>query len=448
MKKIWLALLLLVGMFICTSCTTTDNPPVSSDDYDFKTPQTDALKLTESYEGKEFIKDGIGVVTPVRYIDGDTSVFRSGSTEFTVRYNGVNTPESTYKIEPWGFVASKFNKKAFADALAQGAKVVLQTEDMSNRLDSTNVRYLAWVWFVYPNGDSRLLNLDIVEHALGQDKSSQTQYEQYFSNATFDVAQKKLRIYGEIDKDFDYSTDAKEITIREIREKYGTEEAVNQARESFAPPLIKVSGVVVRKNGPYSAYIQQYDEETNQYYGIYVYGGFGGISKLRLNSSVQITAKIGYYYGSLQITDVKDSKIKVYSFDEADSVNISEETCDAINDIYAYEKIGTLVKVSDLTVTGGKNSDNNTAFTIYCSYTDANGKSQRLNIRVDQNIALYDPSNPSTRITGWEYFNGKTIESIIGIVAYYNGATSEPDNDYANGHIQLALTSMDDIVLK
>ena len=30
---------------------------------------------------------------------------------FTARYLGINTPESTYKVEPWGFAASKYTKQ-------------------------------------------------------------------------------------------------------------------------------------------------------------------------------------------------------------------------------------------------------------------------------------------------------------------------------------------------
>ena len=95
--------------------------------------------------------------------------------------------------------------------------------------------------------------------------------------------------------------------------------------------------------------------------------------------------------------------------------------------------------MNHLKVTGYKDADNSSAITLYCEYQDAKGQTQRLNVRIDQNVLLKDP------ITG-SYFTGKTFSSITGIVTYYNGATAEPENDYANGHIQLALTTMNDVV--
>lgn len=446
MKKIWLLIAIVISIVLISGCeTTNNNNKYTSDNYDWKTTQTDKLKLNQDHTGQDFLTNGIGEVTPVRYVDGDTTIFKASNGEnITVRYNGINTPESTYRIEAWGFAASKYNKEAFEKALAEGAKIVLQTENMSERFDSTGKRYLAWVWFVYPNGDSRLLNLEIAELGYGHVKSaSDTQYAKYFTDAIYDISVKGLRIYGETDPNYDYSTDAKVMTIREIRETYGTEDAINDAKEGFTSPLIKVSGVVVRKNGTTNAYIQQYDEETNKYYGIYVYGGYNSINKLVEGAYVEIQAKVGYYYGSLQITDLTaDSKIKIYTFDAKDQINIQDETIDDINDIYAYEKIGTLVKVNNLKVTGFKDADNTSAMTLYCTYTAKDGSTKRINIRINQEIKLVDPETNKQILSG-DYFNGKTIKSLTGIVCVYNGGEGDP---YSKADIQIALCGMDDVV--
>lgn len=449
MKKILFSILLVVGLIALAGCQTPqDNTKYTSETYHWNTPETDKLKLTQSWQGKDFIKDGIGEVTPVRYVDGDTTVFKDASGfQFTVRYNGINTPESTYRIEPWGSSASKYNKSAFINALAEGAKVVLQTEDMSERTDSTGIRYLAWVWFVYPDGDSKLLNLELAELAYAQAKSADgTQYYNSFLEVTKTHSLYNLRVWGEKDPNYDYSTEAKEMTIKEIRETYGTDEALDAYNNGeFVSPLIKVSGIVVRKNGEKNAYIQQYDVESNQYYGIYVYGGYNAISNLIVGCNVQITAKVGYYYGSLQITDVEsDSRIKIYDFD-LDRIFVTEEEIDNINDIYAYGKIGSLVTIHNLTITSYNDSKNNSSTTLYGSYVDKNGKSQRFNVRIDQSVLLIDPETGEQILSG-KYFEGKTFASITGIVTYYNGAQDAPETAYSNGHIQLALTSMDDVV--
>lgn len=446
LKKLFAVVFAIICVMTIAGCDKTTK--YTSDTYPWSTPQTDSLKLTADYVGKDFIKDGIGEVAKVaRYVDGDTTVFQLANGEqITVRYNGINTPESTYRVEPWGFAASKYNKQLFQEALKNGAKIVLQTESITERFDSTGTRYLAWIWLVYPDGNTRLVNLELAEMGLGQVKEA-GQYAKYFNDAIYDISAKySLRIYGEKDPDFDYSNDAKEMTIREIRKQYGTQEAIDDATQNgFTSPLIKVTGMVVKKNGNTNAYIQQYDPETGEYYGMYVYGGYNSISKLLLGASVQVTGKIGYYYGSLQITDVKsDSQIKVCSIPDESQILAIPTTIDEIDNIYEYEKIGNLVTIQNLEVTGYKDSDNNSSFTIYCNYTNKKGERKQFNIRVDSLVKLVNPETNEQILSG-EYFSGKTISSITGIVTYYNGATEAPGTNYKNGHIQLSLTSMNDV---
>ncbi len=475
MKKIFVYLFLLVCLLTLASCKKCNKPTehtehydndkngycdecnekletennkqeeitYTSETYNWVTTKTDSLKLTQDYKGKDFINDGIGEVTPVRYVDGDTTIFKtSNSDSFTVRYNGINTPESTYRIEPWGHAASKYNKQLFAVEIQKGAKVVLQAEDNNKRFDS-NGRYLAWVWLVYPNGDSKLVNLELAELGFAYVKSaSGTQYESYFTEAIFDISLKKLRIYGEADPNYDYSNEAKAMSIKEIRDTYGTEEAINNnTTEGFSSPLIKISGIVVRKNGSTNAYIQQYDEETDKYYGIYVYGGYNAINKLILGASVEITAKVGYYNGSLQITDlISDQRIKVFSVDNFDRISIIDENASDLT-IYDYYKIGTLIKLENLKVLSYNDARDTSATTLYCRTEDG----KEFNIRIDQNIALYDPETGEQILSG-SYFMGKTFKSIIGVLSYYNGNTNNPK--YSEGKLQLALTDMADVVFE
>ena len=458
LKKLSVLLFCIVCVFAIVGCDTTggnknENTKYTSDTYPWPTTQTDSLKLTKDYAGKDFITDGIGEVSNVvRYVDGDTTVFKlANGKEVTIRYNGVNTPESTYRIEPWGYAASRYNKKLYADALAKGAKIVLEAEPNSDRVDTTGTRYLAWIWLVFPNGDSRLVNLELAELGYGLVKNaSGTQYEKNFNDAMYDISKYKLRVYGEKDPGFDYSNEAKEMTIKEIRETYGTEEAVNEntgvnGDSSFVSPLIKVTGVVAKKSGSANAYIQQYDAEDDQYYGIYVYGGYNSITNLIEGCSVQITGKIGYYYGSLQITDINsDSQISILSPVDKNQIVTREEKISNIDDIYAYSKIGSLVTLHNLTVYDYNDSQNNSATTLKCHYIDENGNQKQFNVRIAKEIALYDPITKK-QISSGEYFVGKTFETITGMLAYYNGADKTP---YSNGHMQLALSSMDDVIFK
>ncbi len=452
MKKIIIPIVLLLSLVAlgsCKKCKKDNGKTYTSETYSWETKETDKLKLTQDYKGKDFIKDGIGEVTPVRYVDGDTTVFKTASGEqFTTRYNGINTPESTYRIEPWGYAASKYNKTRYAEELQKGTKIVLQTEDMATRLDSTGQRYLAWIWFISPDGNTRLFNLEMAELGYAHVKSaSGTQYEKAFTNAIFDISIYKLRIYGETDPEYDYSNAAKEMSIKQIREQYGTEEAVNtNSVDGFTSPLIKITGVVVRKQGQTNAYIQQYDEETNQYYGIYVYGGYNSISKLIIGAKVEVTGKIGYYNGSLQLTDItSDSNIKVFSFSHKDEITVVKEKIEELDNIYAYAKIGTLVQIENLKVLYVDPSDKNASANIVCQYTTSTGEKKQFNIRIDSSVTLINPETGKQLSSKnyKEYFEGKTFKSITGVVNYFK-YDGEPN--YSDGNLQLALTDMTDVV--
>lgn len=67
------------------------------------TEYTDKLKLTASYKNKDFLADGIGEVTLLRVVDGDTAHFlnKKGDT-IKIRFLNINTPESTGVIAAWG----------------------------------------------------------------------------------------------------------------------------------------------------------------------------------------------------------------------------------------------------------------------------------------------------------------------------------------------------------
>ncbi|MBR2890870.1 MAG: thermonuclease family protein [Bacilli bacterium] len=228
-----------------------DNTKVVTDDQ-LKTPYTDDLKLTASYAGKSFLKDGIGVVTLTNAIDGDTATFKEGGTTFTVRFNAINTPESTYKLEPWGKAAARFT----ANTLKKAAKIVLQTDTVNTaRLDSTGKRYLAWVWYQPTEGaDFRLLNLEIVEKSYSSSKASGTMYADALQDADLEVQKLRVRIFNSKvqDPDYDYSETGKYLTIKEIRE--------NAEEYSASNIKVIVRGIVARKNGSYSAYIQQQED--------------------------------------------------------------------------------------------------------------------------------------------------------------------------------------------
>lgn len=404
--------------------------------YEFKTPVTDRITLTESYEGKDFLADGIGVATVVAFTDGDTAIFRtSGGKKITVRFLGVDTPESTYKVEPWGFAASAHTKNALKNAKT----IVLQAEtlDENQRLDSTGNRYLSWVWV-----DGRLLNLELVELGLAAAKADGTRYAKDFIEAVQPVLAAKERIYGtKNDPDYDYTSTRLELSIKELREQYGTPEAI--AESKGIGTKIKTTGTVVAKIGTSSAYIQQYGED-GQYYGIYVYGGYDTITSLIVGNTVTVSGTIGYYFGQLQISSITNKSVKKMASGNEDSIVPVETKLEDIS-MHNYNSIANLITINEeLVITDYYDSEENNAFTLTTNYKLSDGN--YLDIRVDQNTALFDEEG--VRIRSGKDFVGKTISSFTGILSYYDPNFGQQTPEKYDGRVQLMWVSTDDIVFK
>ncbi|MEG2310473.1 MAG: thermonuclease family protein [Clostridia bacterium] len=77
-----------------------------------------------------------------RVVDGDTIIATIDNTDYKVRFIGINTPESTTKIEPYGKEASAFTK-----AQLLGKTVYLQKD-----VSSTDKygRLLRYIWLEIP----------------------------------------------------------------------------------------------------------------------------------------------------------------------------------------------------------------------------------------------------------------------------------------------------------
>lgn len=435
LKKLFNIFLVLILVLI-TGCTVPGGNDVSSDTYNFTTPETDKLKLSVSWEGKDFVKDGIGKVTLNQTVDGDTAHFRASAGSLTCRFLGVNTPESTYKVEEWGFAAAAFTKKILGDA----ETVVLQAEPGAERQDS-NGRYLAWVW--YRNSateDFRLLNLELVEHAFSVAEASGTQFQNIFLNAELTVKANKLRVWGEIDKTYDFSKIGQSFTIKELRENFATYSVAEQNQN--AGTVVRTVGIVTKEDGN-SAYLQSYDEATGQYYNIYVYGGFSG-TIMKHGREVYIQGKIGYYNGGLQITDFDRDNSGVLAF-ETEEVNYyvkeltSAEYAEASDSLQAQ-----VVKMSNLQVVNYRNSVDAKGVTTGYTLVIVDGDGFEMELRSSSLLRISGENDDSIIRTG-EYFVGRTISELSAAVGFYQYSAN--NGYYSASGIQLVLVSGSDIKL-
>lgn len=189
--------------------------------------------LNYQYKDKQFLKDGVGEVTLVTKVDGDTAHFKqvSGDTgTIKGRYNCIDTPESTGMLEPWGKGASNFN----GDYLAKAKHIVLTTDVADNDgqgkpvLDSTGGRYLVYVWVTEvenPTIDDFInLNLALCQEGYSKAKGvTGKEYADAFTNAAVQAQALKLHLWSdEKDPDYNYANPVK-IDLRMICEGYDSE---------------------------------------------------------------------------------------------------------------------------------------------------------------------------------------------------------------------------------
>lgn len=425
-------ILVLISIFALCGCDGTGSGTEGGDDEGgnkvdltgSRTKYTDSLELTKIPTSTSTLDvDGVTFATVDRYVDGDTTYFyanlSTGKTDISVRYLGLDTPESTYKVEPWGIAAAKFTKSKL-----QNAESIVLESDPTGLFDS-NSRYLAYVWYRNSATESyRLLNLELVEEGYSPAKGlTGTKYVQTFYSANTRAQAFKDRTNGEEDPTYDYSGQGKKYTLKQIIDLFGTPEAI--ASEEYKGTKVYIEGLVTRKLGISSAYLEQVnegyytvDEEGNEtfvpgdgkVYGVYVYGGFEQNLKLAEGNYIVTNANISYHNGALQVVGVNNIGIDVESTGNV-VTPVSITSSDWKN--MKIDMACRLVKLDKLTVVGGKDDENTDAYTIYTETEDG----VRVNIRIDADVAL--------KVTGimknktWETFKGCTFLNVVGVVQPY-----------------------------
>ena len=176
--------------------------------------ETYNLKMDFNYAGKSFEKDGVGEVRLNRVVDGDTMSVYSGSYQaITIRFLGIDTPESTGTIDPWGKASSAYAK----EVLYAAHSIVLEAEG-EERMDSNGKRWLAWVWYK-PTADSdyRLFNLEEVELAYAKySQKVDSKYHNVMKVASDTAKAAGKRVWGELDPDYNYSKEVTETTLLDL----------------------------------------------------------------------------------------------------------------------------------------------------------------------------------------------------------------------------------------
>ena len=412
---------------ICDKCGAKVDTDVPSEPVDY----VSQLKLDMNSSTKK------QEVTVKNYVDGDTTHFNvpksvSETGVLKARYLAINTPESTGKIEDYGHTASRFTKAKLKSAVS----IIVESDDNKWNIDSTGSRFLVWVWYKPAEGaEYRNLNLEILQEGLAI--ASNTANNRYGTTCTKALDQaKKLKLYvfsGVADPEVSRG-EAIEITLKELRTNI----------EDYKDKVVAFEGNSIRfyNNG---VYLQDYDAETDMYYGIYCYYGFsfGGVSVLALGNRVRMVGSVQYYEtgGTYQVTDIKydpfdDSTLSVVSrgnpigSKEIDAATftdgkvrvekevLNEETGEVEVQVesrdFAELAMNTLVEMKNLKIVGvstttNEDSSNYGAMTFTCQ---VDGKTVKV-----RTVPLKDADG---NLLTKEDFLGKTI-NVKGIVDFFGG---------------------------
>lgn len=423
-----LACLVLSAFSGCKSSTgdptvpSTTAPAVEEKDY------AAAVKLNMKSETAK------QEVTVKLFVDGDTTHFNVPTSVVSTgllkaRYLAIDTPESTGKIEEYGKTASAFTKEKLSNACS----IVIESDDENWNLDSTGGRYLVWVWYkTSENDEYRNLNIEILQNGLAA--GSKTSNNRYGDTAMAALTQaralKKNLFSGEKDPNFFYG-DAYEVTLKELRANVDKYNGTKVAFEG-----------VITVNDNNGVYIEEYDPETDCYYGIYIFYGYGltgdGLEILEVGNRSRIVGSLQYYEagGTYQVAGLTYRQMKpndpgniqkissgndpAYALITADQfldgkVTVESEEGEPKVLGFAEAAVGTTVsmknlKVNSIYTTQTEGSSSYGAMTLNCT-VDGRKVSVRTTVLLD---------DAGKMITEAAYKN-KTID-VRGIIDYYNGS--------------------------
>ena len=190
-----------------------------------------SVKLQLDYAGRDFYADGIGEVTLKSCIDGDTAHFypvvtTTSKLAIKSRFYGIDTPESTGRIQPWGKPASNFTKEHLK-AAAENGTIVVSTARSDYGLpepDSTGERYVSLIWInetvKHASYDSLvLLNLYIVQEGYSWVKNVEAipAYRDVFYAAESQAKAYQLHLFGNEDDPYYPKGDYQVVTILDLK---------------------------------------------------------------------------------------------------------------------------------------------------------------------------------------------------------------------------------------
>lgn len=420
------------------------------------------MQFDLDYEGHDFFKDGVGEFELYMTIDGDTAHFTplvktTSSETVKVRFYGVDTPESTGRIQEYGQQASNFTKRRLKEAAANGTIVLagVSSEYAVPTMDA-NGRYLCCVWInesVKHCSPSELVNLNlwIVQEGYSYVGSldKMPEYADVFNDAYWQARNNELKLHsGRPDPYFNYGeyipTDVPAIMKEVYKNLNDPTHAI-----SFDGEKVKLVGTVVGYANN-SIYLQKFDAEEEKYYSINIFCGMTrpaekylvpgtvidvcGVAKDSENFGFQITGAEGHF----PILESKAKEDDVHILVKA-AANTDPETM-----LKTFEYTPTeLDSVASSYVC--LNSAVALEGTITANKCSVSQDGKKFTIRFsDVSFDLYltsafagDPDKPNDTWTTTEEWQGKKIAISNGIFTYHSNGTGAARRIY----FQIVVTS-------
>ena len=276
-KQITLAIATFLSVALLAGCNNGGpKTPSQGDENWVDYTQSAAVRLSLDYKDRDFYKDGIGQVKLYQSIDGDTAHFTplvttTSRLNIKSRYYGIDTPESTGRIQPWGGPASKFNAAKLKLANENGTIVVSTAQENygSPQYDSTGERFVSLIWIHESKKDAPfnelyLLNLAIVQEGYSWVKNVQDMpsYADTFYAAETQAKNYKLRLFSGVPEDDFPTGDYVNTSLLDL--KVATENYIKD--KNYQSPLdgtkVRIRGTVAGySNG--TMYLQSYFEESD-----------------------------------------------------------------------------------------------------------------------------------------------------------------------------------------
>ena len=447
---------LLVALCIALGCLAgcqTETPPQTDGGIATTAPEAQFVDYAGELKldmASETVKQE---VTVKNYVDGDTTHFHvpssvAGNGLLKARYLAVNTPESTGKIEEWGKKASNFTKEKLSGAQS----IMIESDNGVWNLDSTGERHLVWVWY-QPQGSTtyRNLNVELLQNGLSlASNSADNRYGETCMAAIQQAKASKLHIHSNNDDPDFYYGEALPVTLKGLRTNIELYEGMKVAFE----------GVITYESAQ-TVYVEEYDDETDMYYGMTVYYGWNltgtGLEMMASGNRVRIVGSVQYYAtgGTWQVSDVKYVDMRPNDPNNVQLISTGNEAANRLTkaaDFYSEVEVDVLkaldseetekktfeyaqlalsssismknLKVTRIYTTTNEDSSSKGAMTLTCKAEDGTTVSVRTVVLRDENGDLITE----------EAYEGKTI-NVQGIV------------DYFSGNYQIKVSSANDITI-